>query len=1367
MASSANLLIRVLADTDKAVRQLGQVERQVKSLDRVASGTARAVGRAVSAPYDLGMAATRALTSGGRALQSFGSNATSAGMGITALTAPVVGLGAFALKAAMDNEAAWADVEKTVEGTPAQLAALNDQLTQMARQKPIPLTELFGIAAMGGALGVPTAALGKFTGVVADLTNTTDLSAEAAADWLARFSNITGMPWDDVDRGSSTMVHLGNTTAATESEIAEWSLRIAGAATTAGFLEHQMIALAAAGASVGLNAEAGGTAFSRIINDMTKSVVSGSDELAVFAATAGVTIDEFKNMAPAERFLKFIQGIGKVQAGGGDPFQVLKALGLDDIRVTDAVLRMAAAETQQGLLTNALREGATAWQQNTALQDEAARRYATNAAQLEMFKNRVLELAVNLGAALMPVMQAILAVATTYLPVFQGLIDRFVALPAPVKALAITLGLVAAVAGPLLIFLGLVAQGLGSLLVIVGGAGQILVGGLLGPLKIVGAALLGLSPILLLVVGAVALFAVAFATNFLGIRDAVLRVLPEVGRGLQALASIFAQGLGIVFQIVVTIGLMIYEALQYLNPFARHSAPLVDQVDDGVGQMAASYNQLAAAEAPIDGVASSINGLTDAQSGAASSAEAMKAQQKGLQDAIEATRDRISGLKDQLNAARADLDRFANAALVGERAMSDAIFGKDMAIAELELREMEIKLGGGRGKRKELRQIAKDLERARLERDILAKKQFLEFAPQHRALEQMADQTKEMTFAEAAKGIQDSLAKIAAIEPILAREEESLKGMEDAAKALADAIGGLSGAAGALGALPEDIAAAIGELEQFDLSALGLGAGATGPGGRSMKPPSVGELSTPLDWMKADMAATMAELQKSLDPQAWLDKIQSLDVNAFFAGLFGPDGMAFLRDMTTGLAADFEIGRQAVRDWAAELGLATGGAADATPPWLGGGGAGGAGGFDLLGGVTGTLTAAFNTARQAVLDWAAALKGPKESSGQGGGFLGIDFSWAGLMRTLPQVEADIFGFFFRIGQGVPGAIVSGLTATDWGTLGPAVTFGINKGFGPGILGAFGPGGYLLPLIVAGIAGFASGVVAGFAELVNKVAKDVEEKFGVLGEAAIQGLKTGWNAAFPFFNLALIDAIGKIVALAKKLLGIGSPSTVFRAIGVDLVLGLAEGVLSILPQKLAEIATAIATWIATTAAAVLTDAATIGANFVAGVKAGAADLATTLAGLASQVIAWIGATATLMLTEAQKIGANILAGIKTGLQNGLGSLTLPGLPQIQLPSIGGPTTPAKPTPTQRGGVPAPGDRDFQAAAAAMHGTGRGAAAAPARQVNVTIEPGAVVTSGARPEFARMIGEAISDLVNTMAAAEEKAALSAPVTAPGAL
>ena len=272
-----------------------------------------------------------------RDLQTFGTALTTAGAGLTAMT---VG----AVKAAIDWETAWAGVQKTNDGTSEQMQRLEEDLRNLATTLPATHEEIAATAEMAGQLGVAVDDVAVFTETMVHLGETTNLSAEEAATALARFSNITGTSFADVDKLGSALVGLGNNFAATESEILHMSERIAAAGTQAGLSEGEIIGLATAMSAVGIEAEAGGTAMTMTFNNIDAAVRKGGDALEGWADLAGTTATDFAEIwrnEPAQAVDMVVQGLAKVDAEGGSVAGTLEALCVTGIRQADVLRRLA------------------------------------------------------------------------------------------------------------------------------------------------------------------------------------------------------------------------------------------------------------------------------------------------------------------------------------------------------------------------------------------------------------------------------------------------------------------------------------------------------------------------------------------------------------------------------------------------------------------------------------------------------------------------------------------------------------------------------------------------------------------------------------------------------------------------------------------------------------------------------------------------------------------------------------------------------------------------------------------------------------------------------------------------------------------
>jgi TP901 family phage tail tape measure protein len=380
-------------------------------------------------------------------MATFGTNMTKY------VTLPILALGALSIKAAVDFETAFAGVRKTVDATEEEFAALEKGIRDMSKELPASAVEIAGVAEAAGQLGIATENILSFTRVMIDLGETTNMSAEEAATALARLANITQMPQENFDRLGSTIVELGNNLATTEGEIVEMGLRLAGAGHQVGMTEPQILSLAGALSSVGIEAQAGGTAFSRVMVNMQLAVEKGGQGLKDFASVAGMSADQFKTafqQDAAGALIAFIEGLGKAEEQGLTAIGVLDDMGISEVRVRDALLRAAGAGD---LFNESIKLGTEAWEENTALTDEANKRYETTAARMEVLRNRLVDVGIDVGETLLPV---VVKVAE-----FVGKIaDAFAALPGPVQnAILVMLG-VAVVIGPL-IKVGLAVKGVG------------------------------------------------------------------------------------------------------------------------------------------------------------------------------------------------------------------------------------------------------------------------------------------------------------------------------------------------------------------------------------------------------------------------------------------------------------------------------------------------------------------------------------------------------------------------------------------------------------------------------------------------------------------------------------------------------------------------------------------------------------------------------------------------------------------------------------------------------------------------------------------------------------------------------------------
>lgn len=320
-----------------------------------------------------------------------------------------------AASAAIEFESAVTGVYKTVDGTEEQLAEISSDIKEMSLVIPSSTTEIAGVAESAGQLGIATENITDFTEVMINLGESTNLSSEQAASSLAKFSNITNMSADNYENLGSAIVALGNNFATTEADIVEMSTRMASAGTLAGMSESDILGLSAAMSSVGIEAEAGGSAMSKLMTDIQVAVETGNSSLEDFASVAGVSCEQFSDMfehRAVDALYSFIDGLNDVERNGETATVILENMGISEVRLSNAVESLA---NNSSGLAGAVSLAGEAWEENTALANEANTRYGTLESRLTMTQNAANNLKIAIGDTLTPTIGAFADMGTSAL----------------------------------------------------------------------------------------------------------------------------------------------------------------------------------------------------------------------------------------------------------------------------------------------------------------------------------------------------------------------------------------------------------------------------------------------------------------------------------------------------------------------------------------------------------------------------------------------------------------------------------------------------------------------------------------------------------------------------------------------------------------------------------------------------------------------------------------------------------------------------------------------------------------------------------------------------------------------------------------
>lgn len=341
----------------------------------------------------------------GGAKLAFGTLATVAGVEI--VKAVKAGVQAF-----MEYEDAFAGIRKTINGTETDFENINAEIQQLAREIPKSASQIAEMAKLGGQLGIASDDVVDFAEVVLRLADTTNVVAESAGEMIAQIGAITGLDSSDYERFGSTLVALGNSASATEKEILDMSNRIARFSQSAKLSNQEILALATALTSMGIEAEAGGTSLQKMFAKLTLAVETGSEELNGFASVAGMSAEEFSKLykqSSIKGLQALLKGMNNLDEESQSYTKTLADLDITEVRLSSVM--QALASNQDGL-TDALSLAQTAWVENSELARSSGEVYDTLSSTIQVAKNNFTELSRNIGAVFAPAISGVVTVAS-------------------------------------------------------------------------------------------------------------------------------------------------------------------------------------------------------------------------------------------------------------------------------------------------------------------------------------------------------------------------------------------------------------------------------------------------------------------------------------------------------------------------------------------------------------------------------------------------------------------------------------------------------------------------------------------------------------------------------------------------------------------------------------------------------------------------------------------------------------------------------------------------------------------------------------------------------------------------------------------
>lgn len=302
-------------------------------------------------------------------------------------------------KTAMDMETAMTKLNIKANLTAQEVDSLQNEFVKMSTVLPLSAKELAAIGEAGASLGIQKENLRDFTQLTAEMAVGFDMTAEAAGDAAGKLGNVFKLNMDGLRNVANTINALGDSMAATESQIVDVLKRAGGAGQAFGLTANSVAALSATMLSLGESPEVAGTAINNLLTKLqTASVASPAAQDALrllgFSAKdmgAAIEKDAQGTLTAFLTSLEKLDGKSKTMAlsqifgAGGDTAAISKLAGsLGEYRKA-----LDTAGTSTDGLKNAV--------------DSMA---GTSEGRLKIMKSSFESIGISAGKALLPVISA-------------------------------------------------------------------------------------------------------------------------------------------------------------------------------------------------------------------------------------------------------------------------------------------------------------------------------------------------------------------------------------------------------------------------------------------------------------------------------------------------------------------------------------------------------------------------------------------------------------------------------------------------------------------------------------------------------------------------------------------------------------------------------------------------------------------------------------------------------------------------------------------------------------------------------------------------------------------------------------------------
>lgn len=322
--------------------------------------------------------------------------------GAVAAAAVAAPLG-LAVREAVQFESAMSDVRKVVDfDTPQQFKEMGDDILRMSQELPMSAEGIAKIVAAGGQAGIARDELKSFATDAIKMGVAFDITAEQAGQMMANWRTAFGMGQDQVVQLADQINYLSNTTAASSDAISDIVTRVGPLGDVAGISASQIAAIGASMASVGVKSDVAATGIKNLALGLVAGAGATKSQQEAFAQL-GLSAEDVAKRMQTDAQGTIMDVLSRIKQLPKEA----QATALSDIFGKESIEAIAPLLTQLDNLQSNFSKVGDASQYAGSMEAEYQARAGTTANQLQLAKNNLVALAVNLGSLLLPAVTAV------------------------------------------------------------------------------------------------------------------------------------------------------------------------------------------------------------------------------------------------------------------------------------------------------------------------------------------------------------------------------------------------------------------------------------------------------------------------------------------------------------------------------------------------------------------------------------------------------------------------------------------------------------------------------------------------------------------------------------------------------------------------------------------------------------------------------------------------------------------------------------------------------------------------------------------------------------------------------------------------